>query len=227
MDPINALAEKHGLIVIEDAAPAAGATYKGRKAGSMSRAAGFSLHPTKNLHVAGDGGIITTNDPELDATLRIYRNHGLRNRDECAFWGINSRLDCIHAGIANLKLKYLDGWNARFRKIAQYYTDTLQGLVTTPVLQDHEKPTFHRYMLQHPERDRLQAFLTEHGVDTRVNYPIPLHLQPAAKDLGHKPGDFPETERLAATILSLPLYAELTDAHVEYVAGRVRAFFGR
>lgn len=221
MDGIRAIAEARGLFVVEDAAQAAGASYKGRRAGSFGVCAGFSLHPLKNLHVHGDGGVITTDDAGLYAQMLKCRNHGLSNRDRCEFWGINSRLDTVQAGIATIKLKYLDEWNERFREIAAIYTENLAGHVSVPTVRDHEKPIYHRYMIRHSDRDGLQRFLAQNGIETRVNYPIPLHLQPAAAHLGYKRGDFPMAEKLADTILSLPIYAEMETEQVHYVIEKV------
>jgi dTDP-4-amino-4,6-dideoxygalactose transaminase len=221
MDRITPLAQRNGVPVIEDAAQAVGAVYRGRKAGAFGVCAGFSLHPLKNLHVHGDGGVITTDDQGLYEKLLKYRNHGLKSRDECEFWGINSRLDAVHAGIANLKLSYLDRWNARHREIARTYGEHLREWVETPSEHPHEQPIYHRYMIRHPDRDGLQRHLEAQGIETRVNYPIPLHLQPAAASLGYKRGDFPVAEELARTILSLPVYAELPMDHVHCVIEHV------
>ena len=224
MEAIQAIAGEHKLHIVEDAAQSVGATRHGRKAGSFGRAAGFSLHPLKNLHVHGDGGVVVTNDTPLYERLLKYRNLGLRNRDECEFWGINTRLDSIQAAIASLKLKHLDRWNRRFREIAHRYSGELAGIVGVPKDGGDEQPVYHRYIITHPKRDLLGTFLKKHGVDTRVNYPIPLHLQEAAKDLGYKRGDFPMAEKLADTILSLPIYPELPDEHVDYVIAKIREF---
>ena len=224
MDRIQTIADKHNLFVVEDAAQAVGAVYKNKKAGSFGIGAGFSLHPLKNLHVHGDGGVVTTNNSSLYEKIIQYRNHGLKNRDECEFWGINSRMDAVHAGIGNIKLKYIDKWNNRYREIAQMYTKSLNGYVNVPILKEYEEPVFHRYMIHHPEREELQGFLADNDIETKVNYPIPLHLQPAAKDLGYKKGDFPVTERLADRILSLPLYPELGDDQVYYVIEKIIQF---
>lgn len=225
MNAIQTITDEHNLLVIEDAAQAIGAKYTGKRAGSFGICAGFSLHPLKNLHVHGDGGVITTNDNALFETLMKYRNHGLKNRDECEFWGINSRLDSIQAGIANIKLRYLDGWNARFRQISNIYTEGLKDCVIVPKVEDYEEPIYHRYMIRCSGRDDLQRFLDDNGIETKVNYPIPLHLQPAAASLGYKKGDFPVTEKMAETILSLPIYPELEDDQVYYVIEKIRQFF--
>lgn len=225
MDRIQTIADKYNLFVLEDAAQAVGAVYKSKKAGSFGIGAGFSLHPLKNLHVHGDGGIVTTDDLELYKKIIKYRNHGLKNRDECEFWGINTRLDSINAGIGNIKLRYLNEWNNRYRKIARMYTDNLHSYVKVPKERDYEKPVYHRYIIRHLDRNKLQVFLGDCGIETKVNYPIPLHLQPAAIGLGYKKGDFPITEELSDTILSLPLYPELEDDQVFYVIEKIIKFF--
>lgn len=224
MEALLEIARRHRLVVVEDAAQAVGARRGGRPAGSFGRAAGFSLHPLKNLHVHGDGGVITTDDEGLCLQLRKFRNHGLVNRDAGEFWGVNSRLDTIQAGIANIKLKHLDAWTRRFRELAARYTRELGSYLHVPHEASGEEPVYHRYMVRHPHRDELQRFLAERGIDTRVNYPIPLHLQPAARDLGYTRGDFPVAERLADTILSLPIYPELTDDEAGLVIEAVQDF---
>ena len=224
MDRIQSIADKHNLFVVEDAAQAVGAVYRNKKAGSFGIGAGFSLHPLKNLHVHGDGGVVTTNNSNLYEKLLQYRNHGLINRDECGLWGINSRLDAVQAGIGNIKLKYIDKWNNRFKEIAKIYTKNLNGYASVPIMKEHEEPVFHRFMIRHPDRQGLQGFLADNDIETKVNYPIPLHLHPAAKDLGYKKGDYPVTEEQADTILSLPLYPELRDDQVYYVIEKITQF---
>lgn len=225
MDEINAIAAKHGLYVIEDAAQAIGARYKGARVGGLSTAAGFSLHPLKNLGIYGDGGLITTNDDALNEKLRKLRNHGLINRDECEIWGFNSRLDSLQAAFADVKLKYLDKWNAHCREIAQTYKDNLTSSVETPVDQDWEDCVYHNFVIKASNRDALMYHLKTQGVDTRVHYPIPIHLQKAASDLGYKLGDFPKTEAFSKTMISLPIYPELTEDEVNHVIESVNSFF--
>ena len=225
MDEIQKIADRNQIFVIEDAAQAVGGEYKGKKAGSFGLAAGFSLHPLKNLYVYGDGGVISTNDKDLYTRLLKMRNHGLRNRDECEFWGYNSRLDALQAGVANIKLKYIDQWNEHFRKIASHYRDELQNLVSVPEVMSYEKPVYHRYVIRTKNRDELQAFLEEKGVESKINYPIPIHLQEAAKDLNYSQGSFPKTEQFSKEILSIPIYAELEDQEVEYVVAMIKDFF--
>jgi len=225
MDEINAIAQKHGLFVLEDAAQAIGARYRGKRTGALGHAAGFSLHPLKNLGVYGDGGLITTDDDALAAKLRLLRNHGLRNRDECEIWGFNSRLDTMQAAFAEIKLSYLDDWNARCRAIAKTYAAGLTDYVQVPVDQAWEECVYHNFVIRTERRDALMAHLLQHGVDTRVHYPIPIHLQDAAKHLGYKLGVFPNAELYAKTMISLPIYPELSDAEVNHVVEAVKSFF--
>jgi len=224
MEAILEISRQHKIPIIEDAAQAVGATYKGKKAGSFGTTGCFSLHPLKNLHVHGDGGIVTMNDKSIYEYIQKIRNHGLRNREECEFWGYNSRLDSIQAAIANIKLNYLDGWNARYRKIAHLYSEAFASYLNVPKDKEYEKPIYHRYIIEHPERDTLGKYLANKGIETKVNYPIPLHMHEASKYLGYKYGDFPIAEQLSKTILSLPIYAELRTDQVEYVIDCVKSF---
>jgi dTDP-4-amino-4,6-dideoxygalactose transaminase len=223
MDEISAIAKKYNLFVIEDSAQAIGARYKGKRVGGLSNAAGFSLHPLKNLGIYGDGGLIATNDDILYKKLKVLRNHGLINRDECEVWGYNSRLDTIQAAFANTKLKYLEKWNARCHEIAEIYKSNLTG-VEIPVDQEWEYCVYHNFVIKTIDRDLMMQHLKENGVDTRIHYPIPIHLQNAAKDLGYKKGDFPNTEIFSKTMISLPIYPELTDEEVYYVIEKVNSF---
>jgi dTDP-4-amino-4,6-dideoxygalactose transaminase len=227
MNEINCLAERHNLKVIEDAAQAIGATYYGKRVGSLGVAAGFSLHPLQNLGVYGDGGVITTNDGDLNAKVRLLRNHGLRNRDECEVWGYNSRLDTLQAAFAEIKLTKLDAWNLRCRKIAESYREGLGSYVQVPVDEVWEECVYHNFVIRTQERDELMCYLKENGVDTRIHYPIPIHLQDAAKSLGYQLGDFPNAERYALTMISLPIFPELTDEEVDYVITSIQNFFRR
>jgi dTDP-4-amino-4,6-dideoxygalactose transaminase len=225
MNAINAFARAHRLDVIEDAAQAIGARYHGKRVGSLGRIAGFSLHPLKNLGVMGDGGLITTNDAELFEKLKLLRNHGLRTRDECAVWGINSRLDPLQAALAAVKLRRLDAWNARYRDIAARYRQSLSEYVEVPVDQVHEEAVYHNFVIQLDRRDELLRHLEGCGVGCRVHYPVPIHLQACARDLGYCEGAFPVTERLARRMLSLPIYPELNDGEIEHVIASVQEFF--
>lgn len=225
MDLINDIAASLGLYVIEDAAQAIGARYKGRRVGSLGKIAGFSLHPLKNLGLFGDGGLVTTDDRVLYENVSKLRNHGLRSRDECQVWGYNSRLDSLQAAIASIKLKHLDGWNKRCREIASLYRAGLQDIVSVPRDRDYENPVYHNFIIQLERRDELIKHLANRGVGSRIHYPIPIHLQECAAMLDYGPGDFPVTERLAKQILSLPIYPELSDTEVGYVIESVYSFF--
>ena len=224
MEMINKIAKDHNLLVIEDAAQAVGASYKSKMSGSFGDAGCFSLHPLKNLHVHGDGGVITTDNEDLYNRVLKMRNHGLKNRNECEFWGWNSRLDEIQASIANLKLSYLNKWNDRFFEIANFYIKELSDYIEVPNIKEFEKPVFHRFIIQHENRDDLKSFLEKNGVMTAINYPIPLHLHEASSQYGYKKGDFPVTEKQANRVLSLPIYPELEDSQVEYVIAKIKSF---
>ena len=225
MDEINLLAKRKGLHVIEDAAQAIGARYRENRVGSLGLAAGFSLHPLKNLGVYGDGGLITTNDDKLASKLRKLRNHGLRNRDECELWGFNSRLDTMQAAFAEIKLGHLDHWNERCREIAARYRSDLADVVQVPFDKKWEECVYHNFIIRTEKRDELMKYLLENGVDTRIHYPIPIHLQDAAKDLGYKLGSFPRAEKYAKTMISLPIYPDLHNDQVIYISQLVNSFF--
>ena len=225
MERIERVAKENNLLIVEDAAQAIGASLKGKKSGSFGNAGCFSLHPLKNLHVHGDGGVITTNNKDLYEKVIKMRNHGLKNRNECEFWGWNSRLDEINASIANLKLKFIDDWNKIFLKIALQYINELSDYLKVPTFKDFEQPVFHRFIVQHKERDKLKHYLESKGIYTAINYPLPLHLHEASKKYGYKLGDFPVAEKQANRILSLPIYPELEDIQIEYVIEAVKEFF--
>ncbi len=225
MNRILEIADKHKIPVIEDVAQAVGAKYYGKMVGSFGIAGCFSFHPLKNLNAAGDGGAITTNNREVYEKIIKLRNHGLRNRNESELWGYNSRLDCIQAAVVNIKLKYLDQWNERIRNIALKYTESLAGLVKVPRDQPYELPVYHTFIIECAARDELQNYLLEQGIETKIHYPIPIHLQPAAQSWGYKEGDFPVCERQGKRILSLPIYPELTDEEVDLVIKQVKKFF--
>ncbi len=226
MDPIRRFARKHGLIVVEDAAQAVGAEYRGRRAGSLGRAGCFSFHPLKNLNAAGDAGAVVTDDGRLAEELRLLRNHGLKSRDEVLCWGFNSRLDPLQAAVLRLRLKALPGIIARRRRNAALYRKGLAGVVGLPPEDQDSRQTYHLFMIQCERRDELQAFLARRGVGTAVHYPTPIHLQPCCRGLGYRRGDFPETERQARRILSLPVHQGLTRTQIACVVRRIREFYG-
>jgi len=226
MDELLAIAKKHNIHLIEDCAQAVGAEYKNKRVGSFGTTGCFSLHPLKNLAASGDGGVITTNSETVYNYVTKARNHGLKNRDECEFWSYNSRLDNLHAALLNVKLLYLEKWTERRRAIAERYYEKLKGLdIIAPHDKPYEKAVYHTFIIQTKQRDKLKEFLLSKGIDTKIHYPIPIHLQEAAKYLGYKKGDFPVTEKQAETILSLPIYPELTDEQVDYIANTITEFF--
>jgi dTDP-4-amino-4,6-dideoxygalactose transaminase len=227
MAPIMEIAHKRSLHVIEDASQAVGAAYRGQKVGSFGAVNCFSLHPLKNLNALGDGGVITTNDASLADNLRKSRNHGLRNRDESEFWGHNSRLDTLQAAFLNAKLKHLTGWTEARRQNAAFYRERLHDLVVCPDDKPFEYAIYHTFVIQAERRDELQTFLLGRGIETKIHYPIPIHLQPAARALGYRAGSLPKTEQLARKILSLPIYPELTVAQKEAVVSGIRGFYGK
>ncbi len=225
MSEILKIAKEYNLKIIEDAAQAVGASIKGKKAGSFGTLGCFSLHPLKNLHVHGDGGIITTNNLNLYNFLKKIRNHGLKNRDELEFWGYNSRLDNIQAAIARIKLKHLDKWNKRFNFIASKYSKKLSKKIHTPIVDKKNFSIFHRYIIMVDNRDILQRYLKNNGIETKVNYPIPLHLQKASKNLRYKKGSLPIVEKQALKILSLPIYPDLSNEKIDYVIKKINNFY--
>ncbi len=225
MDAIQDIATRHKLHVIEDAAQAIGATWRGKKAGSFGIVGSFSLHPLKNLAAFGDGGLVTTDDGKIAEQLKLLRNHGLKTRDESVIWGYNSRLDAVQAAVLRIKLRHLAAWNKASQGFAARYHAALDKVVTVPKPGDGEAPIYHRYIIQTDRRDELQKFLAGRGIDTKVNYPTPIHLQEAAAKLGYKKGSFPVAERQAGQILSLPLYPEFTQVEQDKVIENILDFF--
>jgi dTDP-4-amino-4,6-dideoxygalactose transaminase len=224
---LQALADEHGLYLIEDAAQAHGAEYRGKRIGSFGKAAAFSFYPGKNLGAFGDGGAVTTNDPELAEKIRMLANHGRLTKYEHGMEGVNSRLDTLQAAVLRTKLQYLDDWNEQRRRWAALYDELLADVpqLRRPQVAPDRTSVFHLYVLQTAERDALLAYLQEQGIAAGIHYPIPLHLQPAFRHLGYKAGDFPMSEDLGRECLSLPLFPELTEDEVRTVAQAVRAFF--
>lgn len=205
LDPILEIARKHNLLVLEDAAQAHGARYKGRRIGVHGDAVAWSFYPGKNLGAFGDGGAITTNDPEIADRIRVLRNYGSRIKYENEVQGFNSRLDPIQAAILRVKLKCLDEWNARRKLIAASYISHLPPTITLPYVPDWADPAWHLFVVRTQKREQLQNHLTKSGVGTMVHYPIPPHLQAAYSTLGYKCGDFPLAESIAGESLSLPI----------------------
>lgn len=225
MDPLVAVTQKHGLVLIEDACQAHGAEYKGRRAGSIGHAAAFSFYPAKNLGACGDGGMVVTDDARITDRLKQLRNYGQRQKYHHETIGYNRRLDTIQAAILSVKLKYIDAWNEARRRHAASYSDLLAGMnAVTPEVLAGADPVWHLYVVQHERRDALQRYLADHAISTGIHYPIPIHLQPAYKGLGYERGQFPVTERCAERILSLPMYAELTEGQVARVVEMIDTF---
>lgn len=226
MSPILELAQRHGLAVVEDACQAHGARYCGWRVGGLGRAAAFSFYPAKNLGAFGDGGMIVTNDPVLAERVKILRNYGQRRKYEHVQFGYNRRLDTLQAAILRTKLPHLDAWNASRRRIADRYRQRLSGQpLELPVVADIAEPVFHLFVIRTSHRDGLRAFLEDRGIATGLHYPIPLHLQEAYRPLGLRQGQFPTTERYAGEILSLPMYPQLEDRAVDYVAEAISQYF--
>lgn len=226
MEPINKLARQHGIKVIEDSAQAIGAEYNGKKTGNLGDVGCFSMHPLKTLNACGDGGCVTTNNEKLYQKILQLRNIGLKNRNESDIWGYNSRLDSIQAAILLVKLKYLEAWTKARITNAKHYIAGLKDVVKVPEIKKNERSVFHTFIIQADQRDQLQKYLEGNGIETRVHYPIPIHLQKAARSYGHKKGDFPISERASARILSLPIYQQLGKDDLDYIVSKIREFYG-
>ncbi len=225
MAAIMDIAQRHNLYVIEDAAQAIGAEYRGKRVGVFGIANCFSMHPLKTLNACGDAGVITTNNETIYNELLHLRNIGLKNRNEADTWGYNSRLDTIQAAILNVKLNYLEDWIDKRRKNARYYIEHLKGYVELPGEEDYERCVYHTFIIQTDNRDRLQEYLLKNGIETKIHYPIPIHRQKAAVSLGYKKGDFPKAEMQANRILSLPIYQELSQSDMEYMVNIITGFY--
>lgn len=225
MDAIGAIARAHGLRVIEDAAQAFGSKLHGACAGTLGDLGCFSAHPLKNLNAAGDAGFVATDDAELAARLRRLRNNGLVDRNTVAEWGTVSRLDTVQAVILSHRLDAIDEVIAARRHNAARYRELLDpALVFHPACTAGQHNSFHTFVVQVDRRDELQRHLADHGIGTSIHYPIPIHLQPAARALGHGVGSFPEVERQAARILSLPIHQFLRDDDLVRVATTIHEF---
>lgn len=225
MDPILEIARKHNLVVIEDAAQAQGARYKGRPAGSMGHAGSFSFYPGKNLGAWGEAGAIVTADAALRDRLQMYRDHGQSRKYHHKVVGWNGRMDGLQGAVLGVKLKYLDQANAGRRRAAARYRELLAGLpdVILPAEAEHAFHIFHVYAVRVKQRDQLLKQLGERGIGCGIHYPIPVHLQEAYAGLGYKCGDFPVSEACADSFVSLPMYPELTDAQLAAVATELKA----
>lgn len=225
MDRILAIARKHNLMIVEDAAQSVGSAYQGKRSGSFGAIGCFSTHPLKNLNGCGDGGFLTTDDPAIAARVRQLRSHGMADRVTVQEWGFVSRMDTIQAAILRFRLKRLDSVTARRRANAKYYQQHLPHPgIFIPPCRAGEFNTFHTFVIQVDNRDALQNYLLERGIRTTIHYPVPIHLQPAAEKLGHKRGDFPKTEEQAERILTLPVNQFITREEQDAVIAEIHRF---
>ncbi len=232
MDPIAEIARRHGLFVLEDAAQAIGAGYRGKRAGTLGDAAAFSFYPSKNLGGFGDAGMVTVGDPALAKQVARLRVHGMEPKYHHHEVGYNARIDALQAAILRVKLRHLDDWTAGRRAVADRYralfeADGLADVVGLPVERPDHFHVYNQFVIRvaADARDPLRDHLTARRVGTEIYYPIPLHLQPCFAPLGHKPGDFPIAEAAAAGTIALPMYPELTDDALRHVVGSIASFF--
>jgi len=227
MEPIMKIASERRISVIEDACQSIGARYRGRRVGSIGDAGCFSFFPTKNLGCFGDGGMVVTNNEELAERIRSLRVHGSKKRYYHDEIGINSRLDEIQAAVLVVKLAYLEKWNSKRRANAGFYDEALADMdeVKTPYVPDYNESVYNQYVVRVERRNELKEFLASQGVGTEIYYPIPLHLQRCFGFLNHREGDFPEAERAASEVLALPIYPELTEEELGFVAEKIRSFY--
>jgi len=228
MDRIMKIANQHNLVVVEDACPAVGAEVNGKRCGSFGKASGFSFHPLKPLNVWGDGGAIATDDDEVANFLTLYRNHGMTDRDHIEMWGINSRIQPIQAVVGARVLDTVDHSNGIRIRNARLMDQGLRGLeeyINIPERFSKYKDVYQLYVVRVQKRDELVEYLQSKEIECRVHYPLPLHLQNAAKGLGHSKGDFPECEKQADEIITLPAHQYITPEQVEYMIEHVRKFY--
>jgi dTDP-4-amino-4,6-dideoxygalactose transaminase len=235
MDAFNHLAQEFGLVIVEDAAQAIGASWHDRRAGSLGAAAAFSFYPTKNLSAYGDAGLVTTNNPEFAAHMRRLRNHGSPRRYLHEELGWNCRLDAIQAAILRVKLPHVEKWNQQRRERAATYDRLLTQSGLTSATMDspirplgttpHAQHVYHQYVVRAKRRDDLRQFLADRKIGTEIYYPIPIHLQPAFAYLGYREGDLPESERAARDVVALPMFPELTDEEQQWVVESIAEFY--
>jgi len=232
LDPILEIARRHRLTVIEDAAQAIGAEYRGQRAGSQVEYGCFSFFPSKNLGAGGDGGMVVTQDDQRAEKLRTLRVHGSKPKYYHALIGGNFRLDAIQAAIVNVKLRHLDAWSAarqanaeRYRRLFEASGLVERGTVRLPPVAPQRRHIYNQFVIRVPNRDELRSYLKDHHVATEVYYPVPLHLQECFAYLGHREGDFPESEQAARETLALPIYPELSDEQAACVVDRIADFY--
>lgn len=226
MDAIQQIADRHGLIVVEDAAQTMGAYYRGQHGGTFGAFGAVSCHPLKNLGAIGDGGFVLSNDDEIARKIRLYRSHGLIDRDTCVELAVNARLDALQAAILSFRLQRLDATiEGRRKNVALYRQLLRQGPITLPEEKPDERSAYVIFLIQAERRDALRAYLADHGIEAIVYYGRPLHLQPATKHLGYREGDFPVAERQAERVLALPHHQCLTEDQIARIADTVNRFY--
>ncbi|MEO6695344.1 MAG: DegT/DnrJ/EryC1/StrS family aminotransferase [Ignavibacteria bacterium] len=227
LDPIKQIADKHNILLIEDAAQAHLAEYKSKKVGGLSSVCSFSFYPGKNLGAFGESGAVTTNNDALALKVRMYRDHGSVKKYYHETFGHNYRMEGIQGAVLGIKLKHLDNWTNKRRDAAKKYNDCLKDIseIILPKEMSYAKHVYHLYVIQTDRRDELQKYLNDNGVSTGMHYPVPLHIQECFQHLGYKKGDFPVTEKLADSCISLPLFPEMTDEQIEYVSDKIKHFF--
>lgn len=234
-DAFAALKQRHNLLLIEDAAQAFGAKWRGTPAGSLGDAAAFSFYPTKNLSAMGDAGLVTTVSEAIDDHARVLRAHGMRQRYFHEEVGWNSRLDTLQAAVLEVKLRYLPEWNLQRRRLAARYNElfhaaglaaaTTGGGIVLPITDPRAEHVFHQYVIRAPRRDELRQHLTARQIGSEIYYPLPLHMQSSLANLGYKQGDFPISEAAANEVLALPIFPELREDEQQIVVDAVRAFY--
>jgi len=228
LDSLLAICRRHKLPLVEDACQAHGAKYKGRTVGTFGEISCFSFYPAKNLGAVGEGGALVTNNADFAARARALREHGSTKRYHHDEIGFNYRMEGFQGAVLGVKLKHLTSWQESRRRVARRYAELLADTpLRLPVESADIESAWHLYTVRHPRRDELKAHLDAHGIGNAVHYPMPLHLQTAYAGLGHKPGDFPVAEKAAREVLSLPMFAELTEAQIQRAADVVKAFFAR
>ena len=227
MREILDIAKRRNIAVVEDAAQAHGAKYRGARTGSLGTAGCFSFYPTKNLGAFGDAGMVTTNDDALAERIRLLRDHGRISKYEHAVVGYTARLDNLQAAVLRVQADMLDEWNAKRRQVAKWYRERLGAPLVCPADDPQDEPVYHLYVVRVPKRDEFRAHLEANGIATAIHYPVPVHLQPAYRELGYSEGDFPVTERLTREIVSLPMHPFLQQADVQYVATVAAEYLAR
>lgn len=226
MDPLLEICKKHEIRVVEDAAQAIGAEYKGRKAGTIGDLGCFSFFPSKNLGGAGDGGMVITDDQHLAETVRKLRVHGATQKYFHPMVGYNSRLDTLQAAILNVKLRYLDQWSDKRKEKASFYDNSFQNLdIDTPKVESFNRHIYNQYTIAVKRRDELKEHLSKNQISSSIYYPLPLHLQECYQDLGHKEGDFPISEQRSKEVISLPVFPEITHEEQEFVVKTIKGFY--